>query len=105
VSMTDNQNLTELIEPGKYCICDYRIYGRPLRICAYCEKPIAPDYDTDLNAMREVWKVLKEQELWDDFQTEYISLHNLWDLYDFLNDPLGQMKAAIKVLREAQGGE
>ncbi|MEE8470093.1 MAG: hypothetical protein V3S51_02050 [Dehalococcoidia bacterium] len=68
-----------------------------------------PAYDTDLNAMREVWKVLKERGLWDEFLYR-------WDCqtdgdepewtesktYHFLNDLSGQVKAAIKVL-EAQG--
>ena len=69
-----------------------------------------PAYDTDLNAMREVWKVLKERVLWDDFIAYWQSKGTFkWDymkpneVYDLFNDPTGQIKAAIEVLKEAQG--
>jgi len=68
-----------------------------------------PGYDTDLNAMREVWWVLKERGLWRRF------MDTLWDTTDFgprdawtdelyimLNDLPGHIKAAIQVLKEAQ---
>jgi hypothetical protein len=60
-----------------------------------------------MNAMLKVWRVLKERELWDRFLRE-------WDNYSgydsdsmyyervhfFLNDLPGQVKAAIKVLKD-----
>ena len=65
-----------------------------------------PAYDTDLNAMREVWKVLKERGRWEDF---YIAWAKMGDgdtsidgFLQFLNDLPGQIKAAIKVLKEVQ---
>lgn len=69
-----------------------------------------PRFPTDLNAMREAWKVLKEQGLWDEFVDAWsnqsgmdgLKLFHDW-LYEFLTDLPGQVKAAIKVLKEAQG--
>ena len=65
-----------------------------------------PAYDTDLNAMREVWAVLKERGLWGRFQSTYINdVTEFLDdefLYSFLNDLPGQVTAAIKVFEEAQ---
>ncbi len=64
-----------------------------------------PDYPTDLNAMCEVWKVLKERGLWVEFEVAWKSanptFHRPW-LYYFLNDLPGQVKAAIKVFKGAQ---
>lgn len=75
-----------------------------------------PAYDTDLNAMREVWKVLKEWGLWDDFIGEFNAIHisgrnpsyilhaiifQPWFIFQFLNDLPGQVQAAIKVLKGA----
>ena len=68
-----------------------------------------PDYNTDLNAMREVWKVLKERGLWGEFLSEWAKAQGIetWSsgveldrnmLYDFLTDLPGQVEAAIKVL-------
>ena len=67
-----------------------------------------PDYDTDLNAMREVWAVLKERGLWDEFllawQMDKDKSSSYWRawIYAFLNDLPGQITAAIKVLKEAK---
>ena len=72
--------------------------------------------DTDPNAMREVWKVLKERGLWDEFLFQFrlqlwyqdkLKLANCGDhqhygfalIHDFLNDLSGQVQAAIKVLK------
>lgn len=71
-----------------------------------------PAYDTDLNAMREVWHVLKERRLWEAFVAKWTGVYSedkpilfldapAW-LDAFLNDLSGQIKAAIKVLKEAQ---
>ena len=70
-----------------------------------------PDYDTDINAMREVWKVLKEKGLWDEFCAAFdnhtfreAGVKGDFDLrWHFVHDLTGQVKAAIKVLKEAQG--
>jgi len=67
-----------------------------------------PVYDTDLNAMREVWKVLKERGLWDSFMEAWFAQLPIMDsvelwLYTFLNDLPGQVEAAIKVLEKGQG--
>ena len=63
-----------------------------------------PRFDTDLNAMREVWTVLKERGLWGKFQSAYVNdVTEFLDdefLYSFLNDLPGQVEAAIKVLKE-----
>ena len=60
----------------------------------------------DLNALRQVWKELKELLLWFEFlaawRGSYRNLGNLdsrW-LYLWLNDPEGQVEAAIEVLRK-----
>jgi len=70
-----------------------------------------PDYPNDLNAMREVWKVLHERGLWHAFMDtcfgDDFAILPAFDIdkavYIFLNDLPGQVEAAIKVLRE--GGE
>ncbi len=86
------ENTREAVERYRECTCDFA-------------------YDIDLNAMREVWKVLKERGLWDEFLYR-------WDCqtdgdepewtesktYHFLNDLPGQVKAAIKVLKEEYQG-
>ena len=73
-----------------------------------------PSYDTDYNAMAEVWKVLKERGLWVAFLREWethMGIHLGWAegvglepdmVYDFLNDLPGQIDAAIKVMKEAK---
>lgn len=70
-----------------------------------------PAYDTDLNAMREVWKFLKVRGLFDRFWKTYwgmsvkpFHVENLGACFYHMNNDLpGQVKAAIKVLKEAQG--
>lgn len=73
-----------------------------------------PAYDTDLNAMAEVWKVLWEKELWYEFWITWRrdtkeeirhppSMGWYSATYHFLTDPKGQVKAAIQVL--AKGGD
>ena len=69
-----------------------------------------PEYDTDHNAMLDVWEVIQERGLWKDFLAtwyfkkrhvvEYEFLIKDDDLYRFLNDQPGQVEAAIKVLQE-----
>lgn len=80
-------------------------YGRPSN-----ERPMRfielPDYDTDLNAMAEVWKVLKEKGLWDEFI--FACFPEGWiltneSLYEFTSNFPRQIKAAIKVLKEVHG--
>ncbi len=69
-----------------------------------------PAFPTDLNAMREVWKVLKERGLWDEFCAAFdnhtfreAGVKGDFDLrWHFVHDLPGQVKAAIKVFKEAQ---
>ena len=71
------------------------------------QRSAPPNYPTDLNALAEVWKVLKERGLWDEFEQECCNkvrpshAHD-W-VYRMLMDGKGQIKAAIKVFKEAQG--
>ena len=104
--MNKLQKLAELVEPGKYCLCDYKIYGRPLKICAYCEKKIAPDYNTDLNAMHEVELELKKLGLHIEYGWE-LKQGTVWSISDaelmFLiatHTAERRCDAAIKVLEE-----
>lgn len=68
-----------------------------------------PVYDTDLNAMSDVWVALDEQGLFDDFWRTYwgIGIHAGTQetlsaaIYIFLTDPIGQLEAATAVLRQA----
>lgn len=66
---------------------------------------IHPAYDTDLNAMREVWKVLWDKGLWLTFemawQRQQRAIHADW-VYEMLNDLPGQVTAAIKVFKEGK---
>ena len=61
-------------------------------------------FDTDLNAIREVWAVLKELNLWDEFIDAWIELdgpyhRSIADAIDkFLSNQPRQVEAAIKVL-------
>ena len=68
-----------------------------------------PAYDTDRNAMAEVHKVRHEQGLWGKFLRRwdnYSGPHSDAMLYKrvyfLLNDPEGQVQAAIQVLKEAK---
>ena len=97
--MTDNQRLAELM--GWKEDDDY-FYFHNLH-----------KYDTELNAMREVWKVLKEQAIWINFIDAWVLLHfehmgvpypnssslrNAAIINAFVNDLPGQVQAAIEVL-------
>lgn len=107
--MSDARVLAELMGWIHIIELDSGLAGFHSRNISHAPHPI-PDYPNDLNAMREVWQVLQERGLWDRF------LHE-WDNYAgydsdamyykrvhaFLNDLPGQVKAAIKVLEEAQG--
>ena len=63
--------------------------------------------DYSMDSMKLVWKVLKERGLWDEFEQECCNkvrpshAHD-W-VYRMLMDGKGQIKAAIKVFKEAQG--
>ena len=70
-----------------------------------------PTYDTDHNAMAEVWKVLKEKGLWSEFyRTWDVEIDNCHTLsapavfYRFLTDPQSQIEAAVKVIKEEKDG-
>lgn len=65
-----------------------------------------PEYDTDWNAMKEVWKTLEKRGLWDRFIVEWPNDSGIFhptQVYQFLNDLPSQVKAAIKVLKEVRG--
>ena len=79
-------------------------YGRPPNERPECFKRL-PAYDTDLNAMRGAWKVLKERGLWDSFKDAWFAqlpiedTAEVWE-YRFFTDLPGQVEAAIKVLKK-----
>lgn len=109
--MSDVRELAELISPETYCIC---VRPNPDGGRCACSAPLTPAYDTDLNDMRDVWKVLKEKGLWDEFYLTWekgrvdeweawIDDCNYSAYWHFLNDLPGQVKAAIQVLKEAKG--
>jgi len=103
----ETQELAELL--------GWKFEGRKIGSMTYMEgwwspegkNAIYPDYDTDLNAMREVWKVLYERGLWGEFyKTWDVEIDNCHTLkapaafYRFLNNLPGQVQAAIKVLKK-----
>ena len=65
--------------------------------------------DTDLNALAQVWRELKERGLfWKWMQTMFPKHHPYYStsmIYNLLTDPKGQVEAAVKVLREEKGGK
>jgi len=71
----------------------------------------APDLEHDLNALAEVWKVLKEKGLWEEFWRTYsgMGVHPVGvndtiakSVHLFLTDTKGQIEAARDVLKEAK---
>ena len=60
----------------------------------------------DLNALHQVWRELKNQGLWDEFFDTWVGIDGPFhrDVADavgkFVDDPKGQVEAAIKVLRK-----
>jgi len=67
---------------------------------------LLPAYNTDLNAMREVWKVIYEKGQWGEFLKAWDLQDNCHALkiqtlfYRMPTDLPGQVKAAIKVLKK-----
>ena len=114
-TMSQARELAELIWPEHYCKCNYTTEPT-VEICGICEKWIGPKLDTDLNAMRGVWQVLKEKGLWGEFLKVYqsngdiipsqfyssIHIERERSTYHFLFDSPGQVEAAVKVLKRGK---
>ena len=77
-------------------------------------KSISLEFDTEWNAMAEVWKALYNRGLWDEFLFEWVKDREVPNLYTsdmppkmgfntihaLLNDLSGQVFAACHVLRD-----
>jgi len=84
--MAENERLAELLGNESLIVESLRCNWQP---------------DMDAADMQDVYPVLKERGLWDEFVGVYFACNNgSW--YHFLNDLPGQVQAAIKVLGEAK---
>jgi hypothetical protein len=70
-------------------------------------KSISLHFDTDANSMREVWVALWKRGVWSEFLWKACGFESedpgellAADIYLFLDDLPGQVKTAIKVLKD-----